>query len=295
MKTKLLRKPLLVLTLLAGMIQLVSAASFESKVVGEGEPLIFIPGLTCPGEVWDETVEKYSENYECHVLSLAGFAGTPAVELDGKYLQTVKDELILYIRDHQLKNTVVVGHSLGGFLAMWLASEVGDEISGLVLVDSLPFMSAIMNPAATEESAKPMAEQVRQGLLNAPGGEAAENYVRQMLSSLMSDEEKIEIALNWNLASDTPTVAQAMYEMQTTDLRQEIANVKVPTLIMGSWIAYQNYGSTMESTAAIFNRQYQAIPDFELVMSEAGKHFIMWDDFEMFMEKTDSFLAGLSK
>ncbi|WP_197070533.1 alpha/beta fold hydrolase [Hymenobacter sp. DG25B] len=49
--------------------------SFTVRVVGKGQPVLLIPGLTCPGAVWDETVARYQSRYQCHVISLAGFGG----------------------------------------------------------------------------------------------------------------------------------------------------------------------------------------------------------------------------
>ena len=54
--------------------------AFTAKVTGEGRPIIFIPGLACPGEMWDETVELLGDGIQAHVLTLAGFAGTRSEE-----------------------------------------------------------------------------------------------------------------------------------------------------------------------------------------------------------------------
>ena len=48
---------------------------FQVKVTGHGQPMILIPGLSCPGEVWDGAVAHYKDHYQLHVISLAGFAG----------------------------------------------------------------------------------------------------------------------------------------------------------------------------------------------------------------------------
>src|SRR5205809_1000053 len=66
--------------------------SFTVKVSGHGRPVIFIPGLTCDGSVWDETVAHLGGKVEAHVLSLAGFGGTPPI--DQPLLPTVRDELV---------------------------------------------------------------------------------------------------------------------------------------------------------------------------------------------------------
>src|SRR4051812_3944889 len=52
---------------------------FTVTVTGHGPPILFIPGLSSPGSVWDHAVAHLASNHECHVLTLAGFAGTPAL------------------------------------------------------------------------------------------------------------------------------------------------------------------------------------------------------------------------
>lgn len=47
---------------------------------GAGAPVILIPGLASSGAVWDGTVQRFCAQRQCHVLTLAGFAGTPAVD-----------------------------------------------------------------------------------------------------------------------------------------------------------------------------------------------------------------------
>ena len=53
---------------------------FSVKVTGKGEPMLFIPGLTCSGTVWDATIAKYSKNYQCHVFRLQVTQGSPQLE-----------------------------------------------------------------------------------------------------------------------------------------------------------------------------------------------------------------------
>ena len=58
-----------------------AAEPFAVTVTGSGSPaMIFIPGLACDGEVWKETVDHFKAKHECHVLTLAGFAGQPPIE-----------------------------------------------------------------------------------------------------------------------------------------------------------------------------------------------------------------------
>src|SRR5947199_9790656 len=96
-------------------------APFAVKVTGKGKPILFIPGLACSGSVWDSAVDHYKDHYECHVLTLAGFAGQPALKDKSAYLDTVRKGIITYIKEKKLDKPVIVGHSLGGYLVFALA------------------------------------------------------------------------------------------------------------------------------------------------------------------------------
>src|SRR5262245_61908149 len=54
-------------------------AAFAVEVRGDGRPVILIPGLACPGAVWDGTVE-HLRDHQTHALTLAGFAGQPRID-----------------------------------------------------------------------------------------------------------------------------------------------------------------------------------------------------------------------
>ena len=261
--------------------------SFTVQVVGKGQPMLLIPGLTCPGAVWDETVARYQKQYQCHVVSLAGFGGTTPLPNTQQFLQQVRDQLLAYIKTQKLNRPVVVGHSLGGFMGLWLSTTQPEAIGPLVIVDSLPFLAAIQNPALTAEQSKPMAENMRQQMSK---GKMPAAMARQTSASMMTDTARISLATRWSMASDPATVAQAYYDLMTTDLRPEVARIQQPVLVLGAWAAYKAYGSTKEGTKAVFEQQYAKLPQHRIEMSEAGKHFLMWDDTQWFFAQTDTFL-----
>lgn len=261
--------------------------NFTVRVVGKGRPMLLIPGLTCPGAVWDETVAHYQKQYQCHIISLAGFGGNAAPASTDQFLQSVRDQLLAYIKIQKMSKPTVIGHSLGGFMALWMSSTAPEAVGPLVIVDSLPFIGAIQNPAATVDQVRPMAEQMRRQMGQ---GKANPAQQRQMSTTMVTDTARISQVTRWGQASDPATVAQAMYDMYTTDLRPEVTRIQQPVLVLGAWAAYQAYGSTKESTKAIFEQQYAKLPQHRVEMSEAGRHFLMYDDTQWFFQQADAFL-----
>lgn len=260
------------------------------EVMGEGRPVIMIPGLNSGADTWRETCAALqSDAIQCHLVQLPGFAGLPAVETE-TFLPEMRDRLLAYIAERDLDDPVVIGHSLGGTLALMMASEQPDAIGRLVIVDALPFYSAIRDPAATAESVRPGAEQMRAGMLAADDA-SYRAQTRAAAAGMAHGEDRVKTIEAWGLASDRATTAQAMYELATTDLRDAIAAVRCPVLVLGSWAAYAPYGATMESTADIFRTQYAKLDGMRLKMSEAGYHFLMWDDPKWLQAQVRGFIA----
>src|SRR5208283_587695 len=109
-------------------------------VSGAGAPMILIPGLASGGNVWDGAVEHFKGRYQCHVLTLAGFAGQPPIV--GPFLEKVRDSIIKYIRDQKLDHPIIIGHSLGGMMAFWVAEKAPAEVGPVISVDGLPCYAA---------------------------------------------------------------------------------------------------------------------------------------------------------
>ena len=263
--------------------------TFAVRVVGNGQPMLLIPGLTCPGAVWDAAVAHYQQRYQCHIISLAGFGGLApgASPVADPLLPAVRDQLLAYIKAHKLSRPVVVGHSLGGFLALALSIAQPEAMGPLVILDSLPFLAAVQNAATTVEAARPMADNMRQQMKQGRMPAAAQ---RQMVAGMVTDTARQTLLARWGQASDPATTAQAMYDLYTTDLRADLGRIRQPALVLGAWAAYKAYGSTKESTRAIFVQQYAKLPQVRIELSEAGRHFLMYDDTAWFLAQTDAFL-----
>ncbi len=268
----------------------VQARDFEVQVHGEGQPMLLIPGLSNHAAVWDETVARYQDRYRTHAVTLPGFAGVAPMSYEGDYLDAVTAQLLAYIDAQKLHKPVIVGHSLGGYVAMKLAIARPKAFDRLVIVDSLPFMAAMQVPTATEESIKPMAEMMRKNM-NSNDETARAASLDMLLPSMITDPERIALAKRWGMDSDPHTVAQAMYELMTRDLRDELQQVKIPVLVMGAWIAYQGFGMTRQRLLDSYGAQYEALDDLTLKATDSGRHFIMWDDPEFFFTEIDAFLA----
>lgn len=258
------------------------------EVVGQGRPVLMIPGLNSAASTWTETCAALQPAVQCHIVQLPGFAGAPAVKTDA-FLDGMRDRLLAYLDERQLDRPVVMGHSLGGALALKMAAEKPGRIERLVIVDSLPFFAGLrgMSP----EAAKGAAVAMRQQML-ASTQEQWEAGSRQGAMGMSRNPANNERVAGWSLKSDRATSAQAMSELWGEDLRPLLPRITTPTLVLGAWAAYEPMGSTLESTKKIFEGQYAGLNGVKVSMSQRGYHFLMWDDPEWLLGEVKGFIAA---
>ncbi|MFB9865425.1 alpha/beta fold hydrolase [Rufibacter immobilis] len=264
------------------------APSFNVVKTGKGPAMIFIPGLNSAGEVWDETVKHYQKNYTCYVLTLPGFAGQPAVKTE-HFLNSVRDEIIAYVQENKLKKPVLVGHSLGGYLTLALNVKAPELFGKTVVVDGLPYIGAVQNPAATVESIKPMADQIRNSMKQM-SPDAQQQQEASFGVTMANDSAHIKKIIDWGRKSDYNTTGQAMYEMYLSDLRQDIAAIKAPVLVLGAWYGYKDFGITKDITTNMYKAQFAKLPTAEVKVADTAKHFIMYDEPAWMLAQMDAFL-----
>jgi len=269
-------------------VQAAAPTAFSVDVSGDGAPVILIPGLSSPGAVWDGTVQHLcvQQHHQCHVLSLAGFAGTaPIAE---PLLPAVEQQLSDYIAAHHFDHPIVIGHSMGGFLGMKLAADHPEQVGRLIIVDALPALGATQLPTITREQLRQVGAGMRDQMLRASDAEQAANSAR-VIRTMASKPADVERIIGWSASSDRRTIASSMYQMMTDDMRDDIARIKAPTLVLGTWIAYKDYGSK-EQFEDTFKSQYQKLSGATIEMSDTARHFIMYDDADWLYARIDHFL-----
>ncbi len=263
----------------------------DVKVSGHGQPVIFIPGLTTPGAIWDETVKHLQDRYECHVVTLAGFGSMPPVKSE-HLLDDARDQIIAYAQAQKLNKPVIVGHSLGGSLALAIGEKAPELPGKIVCVDSLPFIAGVMIPGATTaDAAQKSAEAMRQMMGNRTPEQFAAYVDKISIPSMVTKPEDVERIAALCDKSDPATAAQAMYELLTTDLRPDLGKIRCPILVMCALADKLPY-ATRPQLEQNYRSQYTNAPQTRFVFFEKARHFIMIDDPSGFSAELEKELAA---
>lgn len=253
------------------------------QVSGSGAPILLIPGFTVPGDSWEATVSQLEENYECHVLTLAGFGGKSPIEFP--WLPKVNASIENYIQENQLNDLIVIGHSLGGTIATWLASRENSQIAKLILVDALPAAGAMMIPNFDPENLAYESPYNNQLLsMNDADFEKMAQGMAQGMSLRPEAQEKIK---DWILLSDRKTYVYGYTDYLKLDMREDLKNISIPVTIIA---ADKPYGKEMVTQT--YKNQYANLAQYDLIIAENAAHFVMFDQPEWFMEQIQNIIAA---
>ncbi len=252
---------------------------------GKGNPVVFLPGFTAPGSVWDETIKHLDGSHTSYTISYAGFNGLESIGTP--WYDAIKQQLTTYIKNEKLSNITIIGHSMGGNLAIDLAAELTGQVAGLILVESIPCMRELMMPGVPAASLQ-YNSPYNNKLLAMPD-EDFKKMAAAMSQNMTNTPSKVEALTDWSVKSDRKTYVYGYTDLLKLDLRDKLSNIAVHTLILGA--SFPN----KETVQSNYEKQYANLKNKEILMAEGSKHFIMFDQPEWMYTQVNKYLQQYAR
>jgi len=263
--------------LAAGWAMPALAADFASRrimvtVRGSGRDALLIPGLASGPGIWNG-VTGQMPGYRWHLVHVRGFAGLAAdANGSGPVVQPVADEIARYIAAAGLRRPAVVGHSMGGTLAMMQGLK--GLASRVMVVDMLPAGAAMVG--GTANGMGYLADQLSQYFT---GTAAGRRYLAQIVAQAPGAE-----------GSNPEVIATALRDLANTDLGPQLGRIGVPMSVVYAVGADQ--AQSVEITRR-FRAAYAAKKDAKLLPIGPSGHVVMADQPTRFNAALGNFLKGV--
>ncbi|MBU6407823.1 MAG: alpha/beta hydrolase [Alphaproteobacteria bacterium] len=256
-------------------------------VRGEGPDIVLIPGLSCPRDVWGGLADALTPHYRLHLAQLTGF-GEASPSPEGPLFEPAAQELLRYIQEQGLNRPALIGHSMGGALALRVSILAPQRLGRVMVVDALPFFSVLVSPTATPDS---MAEQADALSAQMRGMDDATFLALQQrtMATLVKRTEDQARAVAWSIASHRPTVAQMMRDVMTTDLRPQLPAIAIPVTVLYAWDASMAFPAA--GADFLYTINYAGLQGVRLVRVDDALHFIMLDQPGRFEAEVRAFLG----
>ncbi len=259
---------------------------FSDQIVGQGPDLVFIPGLASSRDTWKATAERLKAHYRVHLIQVAGFAGEPArANAQGPVLVPTAEAIDAYLVERHLAPAVVIGHSMGGTIVLYLAEHHAADLKKALMVDSLPFYSTLMfGPTATLAQVQPIADAIRSGKSKMSDAQRA-----QMMSSMAQAPADKAMIEDWSKTSDKSAVPNAIADDMTLDLRPGLTAITTPITLV--YPDYVPLGQPKGASDAMYHGMYAAVKTMTYASANNSLHFVMLDQPAQFNAALDAFLA----
>jgi pimeloyl-ACP methyl ester carboxylesterase len=274
-------------------VQTIDRGRFTVEVTGAGPDVILIPGLNSSRAVYDQITPRLAAHYRVHRVQIAGFAGLPAgPNAEGPVVQPFVDGLAAYIREQHLDKPAVIGHSMGGFSGLLLAQQHPDLVGRVMIVDAAPFIGALGNPSATVESSRAAADQFKAAILGWTDAQFAAAQPRNAAFFMKTEAARAQL-VDWAIHTDRRVMAQATWDIMTTDARPGLAAMTTPVTVLYAYdttMSTPGREVTPQMVDQMYGGLYAPLPGVKLVRVDGSYHFIMTDQPERFATEVEGFL-----
>jgi pimeloyl-ACP methyl ester carboxylesterase len=227
------------------------------EVHGSGEPtLVFIHGWSCDGRYWRGQVPHFAQRHRVVTIDLAGH-GHSGQEREAFTMPAFGEDVKAVLEDLDVEQALLIGHSMGGPVAVETARLIPERVIGIVGVDTFQNVAAEISQAQIDE----MLEPIQQDFVPA---------TRHFVASMFIEETDATLR-DWviqDMAAASPQVAiSAMQDMLTRHAEGEAArqfeSLSVPVVAINADL----WPTDIEANQ-------QLLPEFEAVIMEGTDHFL---------------------
>jgi pimeloyl-ACP methyl ester carboxylesterase len=282
----------------------VKVDSFDSGTLhvdtfGHGpKNIVLIPGLASGPWAWFGTIDYLTagdgvDKYTIYALTLPGFDGLPATKKRPLF-DTFFSDFWALLDAKKIAKPVVIGHSLGGTLAIALAEQHPERLAGIVAVDGLPVFP--MLASATADKRDEMATQMAAMYASMDTAKELAGEKAYMASVGTNKPELVDSTAALEAKSDPKAVGAWAQADLESDLRPGLVKITVPFVeIMPYDAADQkpptNY--TQDQVLQFYQHLINDAPKGSVVAIAPSRHFVMLDQPDAFYAAITRFLGSV--
>ncbi|NEM96479.1 alpha/beta fold hydrolase [Pontibacter burrus] len=273
-------------------VKLANGTTIAYTDQGKGtETLILIHGLGSYLPAWNKNIEDLSKNYRTIALDLPGYGKSSKEDVQpgmANYAQTV-----LALMDKlKIKKAILVGHSMGGQIAITAALQAPERVNKLVLAA----------PAGLETFTEQQKQLFKmtvtpESVQNTPADKAAANikinFYQMPADAQFMIDDRLKMAESADFGNYSKAVAASVAAMVDEPVYDKLPQLQVPTLIIfgeQDTLIPNKYLNPNLTTQAVANIGKEKIKNSQVILLPEAGHFVQFEQAAAFNKAVRDFI-----
>jgi pimeloyl-ACP methyl ester carboxylesterase len=248
----------------------------QYRVYGAGEPaLVFIHGWSCDSNYWREQLPAFDKKYTLVTVDLAGHGGTDGNRTDWSIARFGQD-VATAMSAVPNKQIILVGHSMGGPVAIEAARLLKDRVIGIIGVDTFKSIGA---PQPTRAQVDAAIKPFETDFIGQTRALVADHLF------VKGAHEQLAQKIAYDMSLSPPRVAvPAMRALLEYDFTEPLKDISVPIVAINS-----DLGEPVNEA-----RIRKVLPKFRTVTLPGTGHFLMMEDPQRFNPALETEVTALA-
>jgi len=223
------------------------------EITGEGDPLLLIHGLGSSTRDWEEQIPVFSEKFQVITIDLRGHGKTDKPK--GPYsIKLFAEDIVELLNKLEIKRVNVLGISLGGGVAFQFAVDYPDLVKSLIIVNS--------TSEVLMDSFKQKREFIKRLFIIKLVGmkKMGQVLAPRLFIKPEQEDKRLKLIERW-AENDKKAYLAALKTLKGWSVRENLATILCPTLVIGSDEDYSPSSVKKEFTSLIPNAKFIEIED----------------------------------
>ncbi|CAN5587825.1 alpha/beta hydrolase [soil metagenome] len=198
-------------------------ATLSHDVAGSGRPLVLVHGWCCNRRHMAGLAEHFARTHRVYSIDLPGHGETPIGKTDLR-MEALAEAVAKFLDEQNLKDAVLIGHSMGGVLSVFAGGARPERVAGVVNLDgALP-----LKPAAKEGYKALFAAIQEQGFRN-----LFPEFVRKVFFLPEELDERAEAIIADMVSAPEKQAVALLKEFPIVDAAKALGKLQAPLLYIG--------------------------------------------------------------
>ena len=261
---------------------------------GSGEKtLLFIHGLSSTLDAWKKNIQGLKDDYRCIAVDLPGY-GKSSRNSTNYSLSDYGGMLQEFIKKKDLKNVILVGHSMGGQIAMHTVLNYPEDFQKLILI-----APAGIETFTEQEATLMKASYTPVMVVNTTNDQILANYKLNFFEFPEDAQQMVDDRIRIKSAQDFPAYAEVVvnniHAMLDEPVIDRIKEINIPVLMIwgaNDMLIPNKYLHPSESIENLIKLSEEKFSDLEVEVIDKAGHFVNFEKAEEVNSEIREFLKN---